>query len=521
MHLSFDGPGAVAISWVTWPQEEPEYDRLRDVVRGSVPEEGYEDDSMMLQTFSFSRKMLRAREQTIAKSLFAGMEPPHHHSDCPHHHGHHHHRGHHHHHHHVHDRFSDVWHSDHCKAIRSLDLAPAVQWGTGPGNYDRISRGHFECYSTESYDSGALHKAVMGDEEPLPPNTAIYYRVGDINRNVWSKEWSFTTPPQVGIESLPYRLGLVGDLGQTEHSLSTLKHLQEHHTDSVILAGDLSYADGYQPRWDTWGRLVTPATASQIWMFTEGNHEIEPTDGAPDFLAFSSRFHMPHETSGSASPLFYSYEVAGAHVLMLGSYVDYSRDSEQFKWLKLDLASIDRARTPWVIAVFHAPWYNSNYNHYGDGEEMRRSMEQILYEYAVDVVVAGHVHAYERSKHVYDNEEDECGPVYINVGDGGNREGLDFDYFKQPSWSAYRDPSYGHGILDMVNSTHAHFSWYRNQDGQKEVADGIWLLRNPECASQNESKRRVIPERSFAYKAKQRVQDSLHDIIVSLRQVLG
>jgi hypothetical protein len=25
---------------------------------------------------------------------------------------------------------------------------------------------------------------------------------------------------------------------------------------------------------------------------------------------------------------------------------------------------------------------------------------------------------------VYDNEVDPCGPVYITIGDGGNREGL-------------------------------------------------------------------------------------------------
>lgn len=51
-----------------------------------------------------------------------------------------------------------------------------------------------------------------------------------------------------------------------------------------------------------------------------------------------------------------SYEVAGAHVVMLGSYAPYLEDSEQFAWLRRDLASVDRARTPWLIAVMHAPW---------------------------------------------------------------------------------------------------------------------------------------------------------------------
>lgn len=41
---------------------------------------------------------------------------------------------------------------------------------------------------------------------------------GDPNRG-WSDEFSFRTAPLVGPGALPYRLGLVGDLGQTDHSL--------------------------------------------------------------------------------------------------------------------------------------------------------------------------------------------------------------------------------------------------------------------------------------------------------------
>lgn len=46
-------------------------------------------------------------------------------------------------------------------------------------------------------------------------------------------------------------------------------------------------------------------------------------------------------------------------------------------------------------------------------------------------------------------------------GDGnstgtGNPPG--YCYKEQPSWSLYREPSFGHGTLDIVNSTHA--LWY-------------------------------------------------------------
>ncbi len=35
--------------------------------------------------------------------------------------------------------------------------------------------------------------------------------------------------------------------------------------------------------------------------------------------------------------------------------------------------------------------------------------------------------------------------MFINIGDGGNREGLNDFLDPQPAWSAVREPSYGHG----------------------------------------------------------------------------
>ena len=41
----------------------------------------------------------------------------------------------------------------------------------------------------------------------------------------------------------------------------------------AFYAGDLSYADGYQPRWDSFGRLIEPSAARVPWQVIEGNHE--------------------------------------------------------------------------------------------------------------------------------------------------------------------------------------------------------------------------------------------------------
>lgn len=107
-----------------------------------------------------------------------------------------------------------------------------------------------------------------------------------------------------------------------------------------------------------------------------------------------------HVDSASTSNLYYSFNVAGGavHVICLGSYTDFDPESDQYKWLQGDLAKVDRSKTSWVVVLVHAPWYNSNTAHQGESEseDMKKFMEEIIYKARVDVVFAGHVHAYER-----------------------------------------------------------------------------------------------------------------------------
>lgn len=162
---------------------------------------------------------------------------------------------------------------------------------------------------------------------------------------------------------------------------------------------------------------------------------------------------------------------------------------------------------------------------------------------------------------MYNYSLDPCGPVYITVGDGGNIEKVDMDHADepgkcpspgdnvpeiggvchmnfssgpakgkfcwetQPEWSAYRESSFGHGILEVygfgiyklkefayvlphiynaysqfycwhllfelycmqiMNSTYALWTWHRNQDIYKEVespGDQIFIVRQTQLCS--------------------------------------
>ncbi|KAK4281638.1 hypothetical protein QN277_013106 [Acacia crassicarpa] len=341
-----------------------------------------------------------------------------------------------------------------------------VEYGTEAGKYSAKATGEHTRYQYFFYRSGTIHHVKIG---PLRPSTTYFYRCGGSG-----PEFSFKTPPA----ELPVEFVVVGDLGQTEWTRSTLEHAESKDYDVFLLPGDLSYADTQQPLWDSFGRLVEPSASRRPWMVTEGNHEIEtiPILFPERFKAYNARWLMPYAESHSSSNLYYSFEVASTHVIMLGSYTDFDSASDQYKWLQSDLTRIDRLTTPWVIVLLHAPWYNTNEAHQGEGESMRKAMEELLYKARVDLVFAGHVHAYERFTRIYDNKADSCGPMYVTVGDGGNREGLALK-FKDPGspLSVFREASFGHGRLRIVNETHAHWAWHRNNDTNAVVADQVWI----------------------------------------------
>uniref|UniRef100_A0A2P2JW28 Purple acid phosphatase n=1 Tax=Rhizophora mucronata TaxID=61149 RepID=A0A2P2JW28_RHIMU len=359
--------------------------------------------------------------------------------------------------------------SDHMRVTWVTDdehVQSMVEYGTEPGKYNAMAKGESISYHYFFYKSGRIHHVKIG---PLEPSKTYYYRCGG-----HGPEYSLGTPPA----KLPVEFAVVGDLGQTEWTKKTLEHVNNRDYDVFLLPGDLSYADGQQQLWDSFGRLVEPYASKRPWMVTQGNHEIEsiPIINPEGFKAYNARWLMPYEESGSFSNLYYSFDVAATRIIMLGSYADFDSDSDQYKWLQADLGRIDRKRTPWVIVLLHAPWYNTNTAHQGEGEGMRKAMEELLYKARVDVVFAGHVHSYERFTRIYDNKADPCGPIYITIGDGGNREGLALT-FKDPAspLSAYREPSFGHGRLRILNETTAHWSWHRNNDTDPSVADEVWL----------------------------------------------
>jgi len=372
-----------------------------------------------------------------------------------------------------------------------------VAWGYSEDALTEVAMGSsavsYTCQDSTcggpNYWSGFLHTAVLGPR--VLPSSRVFYRVGE------DANWpTFNFTSLAGPELVEgYAFALVGDLGQTAHSAETAQRIMSGGAARMVVhAGDLSYADCDQPRWDSYGRLMEPLASRVAWMTVTGNHEMEDPLKCglslnQSFAAYDARYGsaLPFEASGSKSPRYYSFEVGGAHWIMLGSYTDYTPGSPQLEWLALDLASVNRTQTPWLLAVLHSPWYNSNRAHFNETEErlFRLSAEAMLVEAKLDAMFAGHVHAYERSLPVVDNEVAEkstsgCNkaPIYLNIGDGGNHEGpAPLWRQPQPAWSAFREASFGHGTLELINASVAEWRWHRNDDPPEVAADSVYLTR--------------------------------------------
>ena len=154
-----------------------------------------------------------------------------------------------------------------------------------------------------------------------------------------------------------------------------------------------------------------------------------------NFSSYKARFFMPgvNDEGGSGDNMFFSWNLGNAHFVSMNSEtaVDTANFTDyEMEWVERDLKTVDRARTPWVVANFHRPMYCSNDGQCdGYADHLKESAEDIFHQYGVNVVIAGHVHEYERTFPVYKEQATSMdyvsptAPAYFLQGASGNREG--------------------------------------------------------------------------------------------------
>lgn len=321
---------------------------------------------------------------------------------------------------------------------------------------------------------------------PATPGT-LHYRVGS-DAGGWSPTYAIEVPTD------RWRIAMFADhgtgaAGEFSQLLIPLVAAERPHL--VLHGGDLSYADGTAPVWDDWFRLIEPLAATTPYMAAPGNHEHEgyqPVSGpspqqapAPESLMdpyqqFRTRFTFPGDE------LSYSFDAGPVHVLVLNGEdlcatqpVTYNvpwrvsppcdpgtSDTSVAEGLPnqelLDFARADLAAhqdSPWTFVLVHRPVHSAG-SYVGD-PILQRHFAPVFEETGVDLVLTGHDHTYQRSfpmrgPEPASSERDAYAkghaPIYIVSGGGG--EGLYTLQDPAPAWTAARNGTYHHLLLDVT-----------------------------------------------------------------------
>jgi Icc-related predicted phosphoesterase len=270
-----------------------------------------------------------------------------------------------------------------------------------------------------------VHEATMTGFEP---GESFAYRVGSAAGG-FSSCWETSTIPEEG----PVDVALYGDQGLTPNAEDVRDQVLEEDPDLVLIAGDLSYAEGDPEVWDEWFEVHEELHTETPIMTAPGNHETY-ADTDPATLPYEERLAQPGEE------IYYSFDVANMHFLVLHSDLGDAREQgvylDMLEFAERDLeqahAAKEAGETDHIFLLQHHPFY-SNTQSVTRWVEPEHTVvqEQWLHRYDVAMLLTGHNHNYERTYPVaYQAPTDTSeGPYedpigWIQVISGGAGRGL-------------------------------------------------------------------------------------------------
>ncbi|KAL2516642.1 putative inactive purple acid phosphatase 27 [Abeliophyllum distichum] len=399
------------------------------------------------------------------------------------------------------------------------EAIPFVQWGlmgqhkkrspAGTLTFNRNSMCGSPARTVGWRDPGFIHTSFLKD---LWPNSVYTYMMGHLLSNgsyIWSKKYSFRSSPYPGQNSLQ-RAIIFGDMGKAERdgsneynnyqpgSLNTTDQLIKDlkNIDIIFHIGDITYSNGYISQWDQFTAQVEPIASTVPYMIASGNHERDwpgtgsfydtmDSGGECGVLA-ETMFYVPAE---NRAKFWYSTDYGMFHFCIADSEHDWREGTEQYRFIEHCLASADRKKQPWLIFAAHRVLGYSSDKYYGlEGsfeEPMgRESLQRLWQKYKVDIAFYGHVHNYERSCPIYQNQ---CvnsetshysgivnGTIHVVVGGGGAH--LSEFSSVNTSWSLYKDHDWGFVKLTAFNQSSLLFEYMKSSDGK--VYDSFTISRD-------------------------------------------
>ncbi len=244
----------------------------------------------------------------------------------------------------------------------------------------------------------------------------------------------------------PIRFLVIGDTNPAfGHIAPLISQVRERPAlpELVIHVGDIEYYSSVIETWQRW--FVDAAPLMQLAGFfpTMGNHEYE-LDGT-EYPQYTERFFGNAGLDGNTDR--YHFASGGVHFFTINTENDQTPTSEQIVWLT---SGLEAARaTPgfrFSILFFHRPTYTVG--DAGPDTTLRATLAPLLAPNVVKLVLAGHMHGYERF------EVD--GVTHLTTAGGGGVLGnVDANVATLPEDAALRAASGGffHVMLITIDTT--------------------------------------------------------------------
>jgi hypothetical protein len=276
----------------------------------------------------------------------------------------------------------------------------------------------------------------------LIPGTTYHYQV-EVDGTLGPAGQVRTAPTA----SKPFVFTAFGDEGTTPAASPIVQQVASHAPAFHLVSGDLCYADldgqglptdrVHPSVWDGWLRQIEPVAATTPWMTAVGNHEMEPGHGPQGYDGYLARFPLPG-TGPDGCPASYHFRYGSAAFVQVDSNdasyeipanLDYT-GGRQTNWLT-DVLETYRAdpTIDFVVVTMHHCAYSTADSHGSEGG-VRERWVPLFDRYAVDLVLSGHNHAYERTHPLRNGlpvamappaatVSSDQGTTYLLVGGGG------------------------------------------------------------------------------------------------------
>ncbi|MDI1445652.1 metallophosphoesterase [Polyangium sp. 6x1] len=256
---------------------------------------------------------------------------------------------------------------------------PATILVTGPGGFST---------SKDAASDKRFH-AIRVDG--LAPATTYAYRVKV--GNVESKPVDFTTAPA---DARPFKFVAYGDSrSDAAAHAAVARAIDAAPADFFVHTGDMVQDGDNEAQWQEFFGIEGKLLANRCAFVAVGNHELTVPDptGQVNFL----RYFGATETDGRERPHLYgSFRWSNTRFFLLNAMDTWTGDEKE--WLRAELASArDEPGLVHRIAVMHHGPFSSGH-HGGNARLASKGILSMMRDNKVELVIAGHDHAYERGE---------------------------------------------------------------------------------------------------------------------------